>query len=536
MIADAKARSGRAMRFFKTDGDGIFTGDAAAEIYRKHAIRHTMSAPGDSSSNDIAERTIRTFAELLRTNLMHANAPASFWVEALGMIEYVWNHLAVIQVADGTYLSRTSILEGHQRQYDLNVLRAFGTKCHFLLTPQKKGGLKLALEAKGRLGIILGIEDNMPAYRVYDLSKRRVARIPFAQLISHEGHFPFRDRSLWSDEDQAALPFMLLPEEVHTEVQEEAIEEVTLTVEPTLVVSKAKPVTRPTPTPAPTASTSAPAASRAPTAPAASAAPPLVVSPPQPPPEVPNLEVPPPVGDAEDPMDLDAAGTATPATRYDLRARRNPVYFPPPQLHRRPMISRTCLFMGPEQEQTEECCTDSDTRPRIHLLPLEGDAKEVEEHDGIWVHTCTEACTTKYLSSVLLTSVRGACATPATSIPIVGTDPATKPVSIPAPANRREALKSPWWQGYYNAELVEMQSHAKNGTWKLVPRSEVPPGYAILRDRWAYSDKLTPNGVVVGLFKARLTAMGCFQQPGKDYTDTYASVMTTHTFRLLLQL
>ena len=64
----------------------------------------------------------------------------------------------------------------------------------------------------------------------------------------------------------------------------------------------------------------------------------------------------------------------------------------------------------------------------------------------------------------------------------------------------------------------------------------MPPGYAILRDRWAYSDKLTPNGVVVGLFKARLTAMGCFQQPGKDYTDTYASVMTTHTFRLLLQL
>ena len=277
VIADAKARSGRAMRFFKTDGDGIFTGDAAAEIYRKHAIRHTMSAPGDSSSNDIAERTIRTFAELLRTNLMHANAPASFWVEALGMIEYVWNHLAVIQVADGTYLSRTSILEGHQRQYDLNVLRAFGTKCHFLLTPQKKGGLKLALEAKGRLGIILGIEDNMPAYRVYDLSKRRVARIPFAQLISHEGHFPFRDRSLWSDEDKEALPFMLLPEEARTdEVQTEAIEEVTLTVEPSLAAPKVRPATRSAPA-------SAPAASAVPTAstvPTASVAPPLSVPPP----------------------------------------------------------------------------------------------------------------------------------------------------------------------------------------------------------------------------------------------------------------
>jgi len=57
-----------------------------------------------------------------------------------------------------------------------------------------------------------------------------------------------------------------------------------------------------------------------------------------------------------------------------------------------------------------------------------------------------------------------------------------------------------------------MESHARNGTWKLIPRSEVPPDYAILRDRWADSDKTSPSGDQVR-FKARLTAMGCFQQP-----------------------
>jgi len=110
---------------------------------------------------------------------------------------------------------------------------------------------------------------------------------------------------------------------------------------------------------------------------------------------------------------------------------------------------------------------------------------------------------------------------------VVGTDPATKPISIGPPRNRKEALLSEWWKGYYNAEKDEMKSHMENKTWVLIPRSQVP----ILRDRWAYDDKLAPGGKVIERFKARLTAMGCFQKAGVDYTDTYASVMSTRMFR-----
>lgn len=118
----------------------------------------------------------------------------------------------------------------------------------------------------------------------------------------------------------------------------------------------------------------------------------------------------------------------------------------------------------------------------------------------------------------------------------MGSDPATKPISLAPPKNRKEALLSPWWEGYHNAEAVEMESHLKNGTWVLKPRSEVPPGVPVLRDRWAYDDKLAPGGKSIERFKARLTAMGCFQKEGIDYTDTYASVMSTRTFRMLLQI
>src|SRR6185437_14086312 len=79
-------------------------------------------------------------------------------------------------------------------------------------------------------------------------------------------------------------------------------------------------------------------------------------------------------------------------------------------------------------------------------------------------------------------------------------------------------------------------SHVKNGTWVLKPRADVPRGVPVLRDRWAYDDKLAPGGKTIERFKARLTAMGCFQKEGIDYTDTYASVMNTRTFRMLLQI
>ena len=75
--------------------------------------------------------------------------------------------------------------------------------------------------------------------------------------------------------------------------------------------------------------------------------------------------------------------------------------------------------------------------------------------------------------------------------------------------------------------MCEMKSHEKNGTWKLIPRSSVPAGSTVLRDRWAYDDKLAPGGLAYERFKARLTAMGCFQREG---------VMSTRTFRTLLQV
>ena len=62
----------------------------------------------------------------------------------------------------------------------------------------------MAVQAKGQLGVIMGIEDDMPAYRVWDLQARKIRHIPFTQIITHEGHYPYRSYDLW-DEDAKEL-------------------------------------------------------------------------------------------------------------------------------------------------------------------------------------------------------------------------------------------------------------------------------------------------------------------------------------------
>jgi hypothetical protein len=98
----------------------------------------------------------------------------------MAMVIHVWNNLATCPGPTTSLLSHTNLLEGHTRQYDLSILRAFGTKCFFMLTIEKKGGKKLAMGPKAQFGAIIGIEDNMAAYRVFDFNPRGKIRNSYA--------------------------------------------------------------------------------------------------------------------------------------------------------------------------------------------------------------------------------------------------------------------------------------------------------------------------------------------------------------------
>lgn len=111
--------------------------------------------------------------------------------------------------------------------------------------------------------------------------------------------------------------------------------------------------------------------------------------------------------------------------------------------------------------------------------------------------------------------------------------PVDKPMSIPPPKTLREAKLSPWWPQYKRGTEEEIAGLERNQTWDLVPISDVPKGKNIIRGKFVFDDKRGQDGKVIR-FKARFVAMGFTQKPGVDYAETFAGVVISKTFRIML--
>jgi hypothetical protein len=112
-------------------------------------------------------------------------------------------------------------------------------------------------------------------------------------------------------------------------------------------------------------------------------------------------------------------------------------------------------------------------------------------------------------------------------------DPGDKPVSVPPPKTLREAKLSPWWPQYKKGTEEEISGLERNQTWDLVPITEVPKGKNIIRGKFVFDDKRGQDGKVLR-FKARFVAMGFTQKAGMDYAETFAGVVISKTFRIML--
>ena len=107
----------------------------------KSSVRHLQSAPGDSASKHISERIGRTIVELTRTNLNHAGAPQNLLVEATSLVVFGLNNLSTYASyrSAGKMVSPVNLMESNDRNFDISILRAFGTTMFLMLTVQKKG-------------------------------------------------------------------------------------------------------------------------------------------------------------------------------------------------------------------------------------------------------------------------------------------------------------------------------------------------------------------------------------------------------------
>ncbi|MDR3401435.1 MAG: reverse transcriptase domain-containing protein [Chthoniobacter sp.] len=111
------------------------------------------------------------------------------------------------------------------------------------------------------------------------------------------------------------------------------------------------------------------------------------------------------------------------------------------------------------------------------------------------------------------------------ALQLAGRSAAEGPPAVPR--SYTEAMQSPEWRAAIASELA---SHASNGTWKF---ARLPPGAKAIGSKYVFKIKLAADGTIER-YKVRLTAQGFSQVEGRDYTETYAPVLSYHTLRALL--
>jgi hypothetical protein len=108
-----------------------------------------------------------------------------------------------------------------------------------------------------------------------------------------------------------------------------------------------------------------------------------------------------------------------------------------------------------------------------------------------------------------------------------GDSPSTPPLSSP-PTTYEEATSG----GFLDAISLEKQALYRFG---VVERVAIPAGRKLLTWKWIFTNKLDHLGNLVRR-KARLCVRGFTQEPGLDYTDTFAPTCRLRCFRALLAM
>ena len=104
-------------------------------------------------------------------------------------------------------------------------------------------------------------------------------------------------------------------------------------------------------------------------------------------------------------------------------------------------------------------------------------------------------------------------------------------IGCDGPRTYDEAMNGPERDKWKQACDEEYQSLIDNDTWKCVP---LPPGRSLIDGKWVFTRKVGEDGKV-SRYKARYVAKGFTQEPGVDYTETFAPTARLTSVRMLMQ-
>jgi len=214
ILLDSKVRSGRRVRFLKTDGDGIFGRSRSfQELRERENFVHERPAPFDHNQNALIDRECRTLLEAASTALIKSGAPSTFWGEATDHFVFTKNNLPsheVLKEGKKIFVSPNNYHSGADNKFNLSHLVAFGTQATCYIPRERREGKKTPGQDKTFDGVVVGYVSDMRAYRIWDIEKRKVREISYNFAVISEGYFPFRDRKTWP-EVQEKIPVHFFP-------------------------------------------------------------------------------------------------------------------------------------------------------------------------------------------------------------------------------------------------------------------------------------------------------------------------------------
>ncbi|GKD83373.1 putative ribonuclease H-like domain-containing protein [Tanacetum coccineum] len=177
------------VKAIRCDNGTEFKNSKLIELCGQKGIRRDYSNARTPQQNGVAERKNRTLIEAARTMLADSKLPTMFWTEAVSTACYVLNRVLVTSPHNKTPYE---LLSG--KVPNISHFKPFGCQVTILNTSDHLG----KFEGKADEGFIVGYAANSKAYRVYNLSSKKVEETlnlryledkPNIQGAGHEWYF-----------------------------------------------------------------------------------------------------------------------------------------------------------------------------------------------------------------------------------------------------------------------------------------------------------------------------------------------------------
>ncbi|GJT35624.1 putative ribonuclease H-like domain-containing protein [Tanacetum coccineum] len=156
------------VKAIRCDNGTEFKNSKLIELCGSKGIKRDYSNARTPQQNRVAERKNRTLIEAARTMLADSKLPTMFWTEAVSTACYVLNRVLVTRPHNKTPYE---LLSG--KVPNISHLKPFGCHVTILNTSDHLG----KFEGKADEGFIVGYAAHSKAYRVYNLSSKKIEEI-----------------------------------------------------------------------------------------------------------------------------------------------------------------------------------------------------------------------------------------------------------------------------------------------------------------------------------------------------------------------